>query len=145
ACLSKRCLDRHPHHEAGESTDEAYAAVNKGRGEDQASRSMSVSSPRRGKERSPAGRAVVKSRLSLAAARTMVLNRSEGSKPLPTATETTHAGPYAHKRLAAVDSPSRELAPFKPNLTAEPVRLGFERLQAIPARNQLGGKPFIPA
>ncbi|NQX67321.1 hypothetical protein HQN90_14465 [Paenibacillus alba] len=67
----------------------------------------------------------------------MVL-RSEGSKPLPTATETPHAGPYAHKRLAAVDSPSRELAPFKPLLTEQPVRLGFERLQAIPARNQLG-------
>ena len=72
ACLSKRCLDRHSHHEAGESTEEACAAVNKGQGEDQASRSMSVSSPKRGKERSAAGSAFVKSRLSLAAARTMV-------------------------------------------------------------------------
>ncbi|MEW9702972.1 hypothetical protein [Paenibacillus sp. SI8] len=87
ACLSKRCLDRHLHHEAGESTGEACAAVNKGQGEDQASRSMSVSNPKRGKERSAAGSAFVKSRLSLAAERTRVLNRSEGSKPLPAATE----------------------------------------------------------
>ncbi|OPH47376.1 hypothetical protein BC351_40185 [Paenibacillus ferrarius] len=36
--------------------------------------------------------------------------RSKGSKPLMTATETPHAGPYAHKRLATVDSLSRELA-----------------------------------
>ncbi|WP_144028295.1 hypothetical protein [Paenibacillus ferrarius] len=86
--------------------------MNKGQGEEQASRSMSVSSPKRGKERSAARSAFVKSRLSLAAARTRVL-RSEESKPLPTATETPHAGPYAHKRLAAVDSTEQGACAFQ--------------------------------
>ncbi|NQX68948.1 hypothetical protein HQN90_22730 [Paenibacillus alba] len=63
--------DRH-HDRKGNRSARKPFATNKSQGEEQASMSMSVSSPKRGKERGAAGSAFVKSRLSLAAARTRV-------------------------------------------------------------------------